>query len=524
MITRRAHLGGLLASSFIPYLAPQVAKASTLPHGPFGLGVASGDPSNDGFVIWTRLSIDPLASDGKGGLSGAIEVKYEVYEDEAALKKVGSGSIYAHQSAAHSVHVTLYGLKANRPYWYRFFALGSQSPLGCGRTLADQNTNPQSLRLGFVSCSHYEQGYFSAYRHLAAERPDYVLYLGDYIYEYSLSNPKALVRSHDQSPEVTDLAGYRNRYALYRTDLDLQALHAGSTALMTWDDHEVENDYANLLSQDVGEDKDFLKRRLAAYQAYYEHMPLRRSSRLKGQNLKLYKSYRFGDLAQINMLDGRQYRSAPACPLPHSRRGRVVEAAACDNRLDPKRSMLGMAQEKWLYSQFAQSKARWNILGQDLIAASLRQPGKNAEGQEIWGHFTDGWDGYPATRDRLLGAIEASKLSNPVIFSGDIHSFWANEVKKNPFDPETKSIATEFVGSSVTANGPPFELFQRALTENPHVRYFESRNRGYVSVTLTPKALSARYMAISDRRDLNASVSLLKSFVVESGKPEIIAQ
>jgi alkaline phosphatase D len=186
--------------------------------------------------------------------------------------------------------------------------------------------------------------------------------------------------------------------------------------------------------------------------------------------------------------------------------------------------MLGMAQEKWLYSEFAKSKARWNILGQDLIAASLRQPGKNAEGQEIWGYFTDGWDGYPATRDRMLRAIEVSKLSNPVIFSGDIHSFWANEVKKNPFDPETKSIATEFVGTSVTANGPSYEFFQRALTENPHVRYFESRNRGYVSVTLTPKALSARYMAISDRRDLNASVSLIKSFVVEAGKPAIIAQ
>jgi len=284
-----------------------------------------------------------------------------VFEDEACLKQVLSGKIIAHDRSAHTVHVTLQGLKADRPYWYRFYALKSQSALGCGRTLADQTSSPHALKLGFVSCSHYELGYFSAYRHLASERPDFVLYLGDYIYEYSVSNPSNRIRSHDRSADVIDLAGYRNRYAHYRTDPDLQALHAQSTALMTWDDHEVENDYANLLSQDVAEDKEFLKRRLAAYQAYFEHMPLRRSSRLKGRQMRLYKSYRFGDLAEIYMLDGRQYRSAPACPGPKSRRGRVVEAKACDNRLDAKRSMLGFAQEKWLYGRFQQSSTNWNL-------------------------------------------------------------------------------------------------------------------------------------------------------------------
>lgn len=512
-LTRRSLMAAAASAVLVPPAWSQAAS-------PFTLGVASGDPWDDGFVIWTRLAPDPLAADGLGGLSTPVAVRWFLYEDAAGRHAVQRGEVMTHPRSAHTVHVTLRDLQPDRPYWYRFEALGTQSPMGRGRTLPRADAEVRELRLSLASCSHYEVGYFSAYRHMAAENPDYVLFLGDYIYEFSFSDPKRKVRHHDQMADATDLAGYRNRYALYRTDADLQTLHATTSCLMTWDDHEVENDYGGLLPQDVAEDPGFLKRRLAAYQAYYEHMPLRRESRLKGQNLRLYKGYRFGRLAEINMLDGRQYRSAPACPTPTSRKGRVV-GDDCPERLDPKRTMLGFRQEQWLFDRFKQSQARWNLMGQDLLAASLRQKGKDSEGRAIVGHWTDGWDGYPATRDRMIAAMQATRLSNPVLLGGDIHSYWATELKANPLDPASRSVATEFVGTSITYDGPPYEVFADMLPENPHVKYFESRRRGYVSLTVRPEALEARFQVISDRRDPNATLSTLASFVVENGKPAI---
>jgi alkaline phosphatase D len=418
------------------------------------------------------------------------------------------------------VHVELDGLRPDRDYWYRFTALGAQSAVGRGRTLPREDAEVSALRLGFVSCSHWELGWFSAYRHLAEERPDLILLLGDYIYEYSYTGRRAdrTVRKHDQTGEVTTLAGYRNRYALYRTDPDLQALHASAPCLMTWDDHEVENDYSGLLPQDVAEDAGFARRRAAAYQAYYEHMPLRRISRPTAVGMRLYKRFRFGRLAEITMLDGRQYRSAPACPTPQSRRARVI-GDECLERLDPARSMLGRAQERWLFDGFRRSDARWNIIGQDLLATSLRQKGANG----MVGHWTDGWDGYPATRDRMLAAMQLSRLSNPVILGGDIHSYWATDLKADFRDPESRTIATEFVGTGVTADGPPYDDFMAMLPENPHVRYFESRRHGYVSVEVRRDRLEARFQAISDRGDPAATVATLAAFAVEDGQPGAVA-
>ena len=513
MFNRRSLLLGGLGALVLPSIV--WAQAA----GPFTLGVASGDPAADGFVIWTRLAPEPLALDGLGGMTGPAEVAWTIFDDEALSRPVVSGRVMTDPATAHTVHVEVDGLRADRPYWYRFEAMGTQSPAGRGRTLPLTNARIDHLNVVFASCSHYEKGYFSAYRHMAAENPDFVMFLGDYIYEYSNNKPDGLVRRHEQMADVRTLAQYRNRYALYHGDADLQALHASTSCLMTWDDHEVQNDYGGFLSQYMKDDANMVALRMAAYQAYYENMPLRRSSRLIGTHLDLYKGYRFGTLAEISMLDGRQYRSPAACPNGDSRKGHVV-TDACAVRVDPARSMLGFAQEKWLYDRFAKSAATWNIMGQDLLVAGMVQKGTDKDKNVIIGHYTDSWDGYPATRERLLKAMQATRVKNPVMLGGDIHSYWATDLK---LTPEGATLASEFVGTSVTSDNPPYQPFADMLPENPQIRYFSARSQGYVSVTVRPDRMETRFRAISDRTDPGATVTTEAAFTVEAGKPGVIA-
>jgi alkaline phosphatase D len=407
-------------------------------------------------------------------------------------------------------------LEPNRPYWYRFTAAGQQSPIGRARTAPALDARLDRLRFAFASCSHYEMGYFSAYRHIADENPDLVIFLGDYIYEYTYPASAAgrIVRKHD-GPTATDLAGYRNRYALYRADPDLQALHAAVPCLVTWDDHEVENDYANEWSERMETTPEaFLRRRAAAYQAYYEHMPLRARSIPRDGALRLHERFRYGTLATFSVLDGRQYRSKQPCEVPPWRRGHVAPDS-CTERLDPQRTLLGADQEQWLLEGFKTSDAAWNILAQGQLVAQLRQKDRGG----VPGHWTDGWDGYPAARQRILDAITASRISNPVFIGGDIHSFWATDLKVDFNNPSSATVATEFVGTSITSDPPPYELIAQTLPENPHVRFFESRHRGYVAIDLLHDRMETRMQVISDRRDPKAAVSTLKRFVVEGGRP-----
>jgi alkaline phosphatase D len=487
---------------------------------PFTLGVASGEPTHDGVVLWTRLAPTPLALDGSGGMSKPVAVTWDVATDDAMRNVVRTGIAEADRRFAHSLHVEVDGLEAGRSYWYRFTALGQQSPIGRTRTAPRPSAQPERMRLAFASCSNWEMGYFSAYRHMAEENPDLVIFLGDYIYEGTFPDAQAdrIVRKHD-GPTARDLASYRNRYALYRTDADLQALHATAPCLMTWDDHEVENDYANAWSEWTETDaQDFLRRRAAAYQAYYEHMPLRARSIPQGSAVRLYERFRFGRLATFSVLDGRQYRSKQPCEVPPLRRGHVAPDS-CAERMDRDRTLLGPEQEQWLFDGFKQSSAFWNIIAQEQLVARLRQ--KDREGQV--GHWTDAWDGYPAARQRMLDAISATQPANPVFFGGDIHSFWVTDLKADFGDPSSASVATEFVGTSVTSDAPPYDLMMGVLPENPHVRYFESRHRGYLAVDLFRERMETRLQVISDRRDPRATVSTLKRFVVESGKPGAIA-
>ena len=473
-------------------------------------------------MLWTRLAPEPLSEDETtpGGLTGGdIVLQYEVAADPELRFIVRSGLALAEAGFAYSVHLELSDLEPDRPYWYRFMTDGGSSAIGCARTAPAVGAPLDRLNFGFVSCSNYEQGYFAAYRHLAEEAPDLVVFLGDYIYENATVATHPAVRRHLGGRPAVSLADYRNRYAQYRLDPDLRAVHQAAPCLVTWDDHEVQNDYANQWSETFDDPAVFLQRRAAAYQAFYEHMPVspRRCSP-HGASLRLYDRFGFGDLANFSMLDGRQYRSREACYAPPHGGGHVVTAETCPELIDPSRSMLGMAQEQWLYDGLAKSRTRWNVIAQDVVMAPLLDGRAQPQAHE----WTEAWDGYPAARARLLDHIATSGVANPVVLSGDNHAFWCNDLKRVPSDESSPVVATEFVGTSITSYGPPYEMIAERLPDNPHVRFFESRMRGYASVMLTRERMETRFQAISDAADPAATVSTLATFVIEAGRKSAV--
>ncbi len=514
-------LSGAAGASILAVPWTHGIAAATAKVDPFTLGVASGAPAPDGFVIWTRLAPNPLAVDGQGGLREPVSVAWEIATDEGMRQVIRRGVVTADASWAHAVHVEVGGLSPDRPYWYFFTAMGHQSPTGRARTLPARGASVKRLKLAVASCSDWELGHFSAYRHMAAEEADMVLFLGDYIYEFSYQGErgKDRVRRHDTEADALSLADYRRRYALYRTDPDLQAVHASAPCLATWDDHEVQNDYANRWSQDVGTtEADFLARRAAGYRAFYEHMPLRRSMRPRGPDMKIYGATQVGDLADILVLDGRQYRTIQPCPRPNSRRG-YVAPETCADLSAPDRTMLGWEQERWLYDRFRKGRSRWTIVAQDLLVARMEQLGRDG----VFGHFTDGWDAYQANRTRMLTALDQSSARNPVFLGGDIHSFWATDLKRDFLDPASRTVATELVGGAISQYGPPEQAFANIQVKNPHVRFVDLKANGYFTLDLHTDHAEARFVAISDRRDRDAAARLLKSFVVEEGRPGVLA-
>jgi alkaline phosphatase D len=476
---------------------------------PFSLGVASGYPAPEGLVLWTRLAPDPLA--GGGMPPGAVEVGWEVADDEAFRAIVRRGTEAAHPDWAHSVHVEVAGLAPGRQYFYRFHAAGAVSPVGRTRT-APVPAAAVPLKLAWASCQQYEQGYYAAYRHLVADNPDLVVHVGDYIYESSWGRVR--VRSH-AADEPWTLAEYRNRYALYRSDADLQAAHAACPWLVTWDDHEVQNDYADDRSQYSDPRDVFLERRAAAYRAYYEHMPLPKSMRPRGHDMRIYTRASFGALAGLHVLDDRQYRSHQACPRPDRGGGSsVVAAADCPELQDPARTMLGAAQERWLNEGLAASRARWNVIVQQTLMARVdRRPG---EGEAFW---TDGWDGYPKARERLLASLVETRAANPVVIGGDIHTWVVADLKTRFADPQAPVVATEVVGTSITSQGISRKALENWRAENPDVRYANSARRGYTLLELSARRATVRMRAVSDVTDPDAAVSTVAAWTVEDGRP-----
>ena len=529
-LNRRRILGGAASAGLALISAPAILRYASAQTGmpqnartgnPFTLGVASGAPRPDGFVLWTRLAPEPLSVNPEtpGGMSGGdVALRYEIATDDAMKNVVRRGTATAQQLYGYSVHLDVAGLQSGRSYWYRFLSGDATSSIGRAVTLPAPGASLDSIRYGYVSCANYEHGYFSAYRHLTDENPEFVLFLGDYIYE-GIEENRPIVRHHSDGIEASTLPTYRNRYAQYRLDQDLQRLHAQVPSLVTWDDHEVQNDYADKYGEYFDDPAQFLIRRAAAYQAFYEHMPVRPIlSHPDGPLMRVYDRFTFGDLIEISVIDGRQYRSREACYGPPNKGGGHLESnGSCPERLDPGRTMIGFDQEAWLYSALAHSKAKWNLIAQDVLMAQLRE---KQDGIDTF--WTDNWDGYPANRARLIKRIHDTKVSNPVVASGDIHSFFANDLHLDPDDQKSPIVATEFVGTSIASYGPPFDMLNQTLPDNPHVHFFESRRRGYVVVDLKREQMQLRMRAVSDAHDPKADISTLKTYAVESGRTGVV--
>jgi alkaline phosphatase D len=483
---------------------------------PFKLGVASGSPLPDAVVLWTRILPDPL--DARTAPRFAVPVRWEVAADEAFTRIVAQGSALAAPELAHSVHVDVKGLAPDRWYWYRFMLGDAVSPVGRTRTAPARDSLPALLKLAVASCQHWEFGAYAAHRHIAQAAPDLVAFVGDYIYEwgpYQLTHPDTAQRVD----ESFTLADYRSRYAQYKSDASLQLAHHAAPWIVTWDDHEVANDYAN--DRDERLAPDFLERRAAAYQAFYEHMPLRLEPPRGGfASLRMYQRYDWGRLARFHVLDDRQYRAYEACPRPGRGGSNSVVRRQCRELADPRRSMLGAAQEAWLEEGLRSSQASWDVLTQQTLMAQSSQLPVRAPGDgRVW---TDGWDGYPAARRRLLESLRTLKVENPLVLGGDVHGFYACKLRADfdrPPAPDNPVLASEFVTTSVTSTSRPQGRTEQFLQMNPHIVYGRSDRRGYTLMEVTPQRVKAISMALDDVRDEHSGIAPVATHLVQKGRP-----
>lgn len=473
---------------------------------PFTLGVASGEPLPDGFVVWTRLVPHVLEVDG-GMPPVSFEVTWQVAEDSSFGKIVFSGQAIASPSWGHSVHVEIHGLRSDRPYWYRFMLGKHISPVGKARTTPSPGAEVQWLRACFASCQHYELGYYTAYGHMIADEPDVVFFLGDYIYEDKPGKERA-IRSH-LNPEPFDLPGYRIRYATYKSDPLLQAAHAAAPWMVIWDDHEVANDYGGSQAEIDTDPAAFLLRRAAAYQAFYEHMPLRSSARPNVNGLMLYRALNWGRLAQFQLLDNRQYRSLRACEAKAA--GKWIPD--CDELRDPARSLLGHGQDAWLQRTLADSQSLWNVLTQQTVFGPLRIRATPTSDPTLVSR--DGWDGFPVSRDRIVARWKEASVLNPIVLGGDIHTFAAGDI----YDAESGAvIASEFVGGAITSFGRTVEAAQRVHADNPRFSMFDARQRGFGRLDLSEKYAEITFRRLSNAQDPRSSLVQDAKFVVENGR------
>jgi alkaline phosphatase D len=507
-IDRRSLLQLAAASAVALWLPRSAWSQPRLPGNPFTLGVASGSPTHDGVVLWTRL----LAEGWFQSLgTQPVTVRWEVAHDEQFRRIAQSGQAQAQAGLAHSVHVEVTGLEPDRWYFYRFMTGDWESATGRTRTFPAPDVMVQKLRLAYASCQRWEHGYYAAYRHMREENLDAVLFLGDYIYEYPMaSNP---VRVHSGGWALT-LDDYRKRHALHKSDADLQAMHAACPWLVTWDDHEVQNDYAGLTAGESGPPvESFAARRAAAYQAYYEHMPVRASA-LAGAELRMYSQQRFGRLANLVLLDNRQYRDSQVCTRSGQAGGGLVDPADRPAWNDPGRTLLGAAQERWLDSAFAQSVQGWTVIGQQTLFG--QRDARPGPGQFLW---NDGWDGYSAARGRFTQSLQGHKVANPVLFGGDVHENWVGHVKADYARPDSSSVGVEFCGTSITSRSGGNVRTAERLSENPHFVFADAQRRGYGVAEFTPGQLTTTLRVIDDPSRRDTGVQTLARFAVQAGRP-----
>jgi alkaline phosphatase D len=526
-VSRRLFLAYGSALAALPLVAARSTAADrkvTFAADPFTLGVASGDPDPTGVVLWTRLAPKPLDPDG-GMRPEPVKVVWEVAEDEGMTRVAATGTAIATPQLGHSVHAVAGGLRPDRWYFYRFRAGDAVSPVGRTRTLPAADAEPDRLKLAFASCQHYEQGLFTAYERMAKDDPDLVFHLGDYIYEYPHRTPREdgtpapkTVRAHagPAGGKLKTLADYRNRHAQYRADPHLSGAHAVCPWFVTWDDHEFDNNYANDVQEEQrggrpkADPAEFLVQRAAAYQAYYEFMPLRPAALPHGPDMLLYRKASYGRLAEFFVLDTRQYRT----DQPNGDGAKPLNAAA----LDPRNTLLGRPQRGWLEAGLIASAATWNVLAQQVMMGMAgRTPA--AGGEPVYS--MDQWPGAAHERVELMRFVADRRVPNPVVLTGDIHSNWVNDLRADDRKPELPVVATEFVGTSISTggNGPKEVRGLDALrAANPFVK-FHSRERGYVRCTVTPGTWASDYVAVEDVTRPGGNVVTRASFVVEAGTP-----
>jgi len=495
---RRAFLSTLWGLALAEAL-PGQNSAPRFASNPFTLGVASGDPSSGGVVLWTRLMGD--------GLKAPVSVRWVVASDEKCTKIVKRGTAAASPDLAHSVHVEVNGLAPDRPYWYRFTAGNEESPIA--RTRTAPNRSIDHLNFAFASCQHFENGWFTAYDHMVQEDLDLIVFLGDYIYENGPGGP-GRIRQHT-GPEIMTLSDYRNRHALYKSDPLLQKAHAHAPWIVTWDDHEVDNDYARDHHEHGMPRDQFMERRSSAYQAYYEHMPLRIGAKPQGSAMQMYRRISYGDFATFHVLDTRQFRDPQPC-------GGSGTKPSCDESRDVKRTMLGEAQTRWLLDGLDKSPAKWNILANQVIFA----PADFRVGPDI-GFSMDKWSGYEASRNTVMSFLADRKIRNPVVITGDVHSNWAFDLRRNWQDAKSDPLGVEFVGTSISSGGDGMDARPDTplqMAENPHLRFFNAQ-RGYVKCSIGAKQWRTDYRVLPYVTRPGAPVTTRASFVVEDGARKV---
>ncbi|RZT15105.1 alkaline phosphatase D [Kribbella sp. VKM Ac-2569] len=497
-------LTGLSAASVtLGIAAPTAADATParpIPDGAFALGVASGDPRPDGFVLWTRLAPTPLAVDGHGGMpAGEVPVQWEVAEDSRFRNVVRRGLAIASPDLAHAVHPEVRGLRPGREYFYRFRVGTQVSPVGRTKTLP---TYGEQFTFATASCQAWYHGYFAAHRDIARRAPDAVFFLGDYIYEYGIVAGDNLWRAGvtvgpEHGVEIETLEQYRLRYSLFKTDPDLQAAHAVAPWFLVWDDHEVQNNYGAANSLYGVPPELFVHRRAVAYRAYYENAPLALGSLPQGPDGRIYRRYDIGSLARVHLLDTRQYRD----PLP------VDEA----DRVSEQRTIMGAEQEAWLYDGLRGSRAPWNIVAGGVVLSAVTDD------------RTEQWDGYPANRRRVLEAMGGAGTS--VMLTGDIHRHVASELKLDFADPASRTVGVELVCSSVGSNGDgtDTDAYAKDWLQHPYMKLYNAR-RGYVHSTMTRSELTTEFVNFPYiQADTNAQPNVVARFRTPVADPRLEA-
>ncbi len=494
--------------------APSIIRAQQLfSNFPFRLGIASGDPSSDGFVLWTRLAPDPF--DEHGGMPtapGGIEVDWYVYDDPVRKTIVQQGKARGFVELGYAIHVEVSGLQPDRPYWYRFTLGREKTVMGRTRTLPLAGKPLDHIRFGVAGCQHYEQGLYTAYRHLADEDVAFVWHYGDYIYEDRARNvdyersgePRIHVRDHVGTDCIT-LGDYRRRYAQVKMDPDLQLAHVNAPFFMTLDDHEVNDNFTGNVSPAQSDPALFAIRRAAAFQAYYEHMPLRRSSLPTGNGMQLYRRALIGDLVDMHMLDTRQFRSPLAC-------NKTEFTPYCGEIADPKATVMGSAQEQWLAASLREKTGRWNFIAQQVMMMPLdRRVGDEPAPLRN----TDTWAGYDVARERLLASFKG--LGNVVVMTGDEHQNFAGELRRDAGKGE--AVAIELVATSISSGGNGSD--KRAGTDmvmrnNPYLK-FSNDQRGYMICDVKPDSWQGQFRVVDQVTSPGGTISTRATATIEHG-------